>query len=384
MIIVDNLFCCLPQEKQDKIKTDIDCGVYSSIYLNQKNLIEEKNGYRCSKCGKFFPFLSISYQCEVKLPEAISKLKGKLIRYKKSADIFCGDYYYAKSKKFLHKYELCNDGNVQLTDEIPIIGDMCYVSISPEERFIAAESFNGTIEIVDTVAKIAVAKKKKCRSNGKFIFGKENELLYFDSRSIVSWEFLNGAERSVWQIPKEWETPEGQSVTCNNIIHNRVKGSFLFQLSAQNISYAVIIKDGQHRKTVPLPQLPTLCKITFAEEMNQYTFVCGGRIHVCDENFNTIEEIQYPHLTHISDGGGAFPITRLSIDSPDRAILSPDGGWILLDYFNYIILMDHRDYTIKHCVYSYTGKVASHMGFLDSNRFWYTWGNSTCVQDIDG
>ena len=118
--------------------------------------------------------------------------------------------------------------------------------------------------------------------------------------------------------------------------------------------------------------------------MNQYTFVCGGRIHVCDENFNTIEEIQYPHLTHISDGGGAFPITRLSIDSPDRAILSPDGGWILLDYFNYIILMDHRDYTIKHCVYSYTGKVASHMGFLDSNRFWYTWGNSTCVQDIDG
>ena len=39
MFINDTLFCCLSQEKQDRIKTDIDRGDYRTIYLNQKNLI---------------------------------------------------------------------------------------------------------------------------------------------------------------------------------------------------------------------------------------------------------------------------------------------------------------------------------------------------------
>ena len=43
MFINDTLFCCLSQEKQDRIKTDIHRGDYRTIYLNQKNLIEEKD-----------------------------------------------------------------------------------------------------------------------------------------------------------------------------------------------------------------------------------------------------------------------------------------------------------------------------------------------------
>ncbi len=32
--------------------------------------------------------------------------------------------------------------------------------------------------------------------------------------------------------------------------------------------------------------------------------------------------------------------------------------------------------------FSYTGKTAQHMGFVDNKHFWYTWGDTTYFQEI--
>ena len=67
---------------------------------------------------------------------------------------------------------------------------------------------------------------------------------------------------------------------------------------------------------------------------------------------------------------------------PYRAILSPDGGWVLLDYFTTLILMKRSDQKIHFCLFSHTGRTITGAGFLDALHFWYVWGDSTYVQEI--
>ncbi len=53
-ILIDgNLFCCLSQEQQEEIRTDIGNKKFQTVYHYQENLIKEKTGYRCSVCGDF-------------------------------------------------------------------------------------------------------------------------------------------------------------------------------------------------------------------------------------------------------------------------------------------------------------------------------------------
>ncbi len=331
--------------------------------------------------------MTIDYQNKATAPESISKIKGKLTKYKKNADIFCGDHYYAQSKRTLQKYELVSSRYAQLTDEIPVKGDLFHAITSQKDRYVAIESFNGTIEIVDTNAKTSIAKKKNSKINGAFTFSKERDLLYFGNNAIKRWDFIEDTEDVIWSVPLEWIQSDGHEkalpCVCNNIIYNSTSDTYLFQCTAKNTTYAVFIKDNKLMKTVLLPPIPTLCKLVYVKELNLYTFVSKGEIHLCDENFDTIEVFSYPGIIHISNGGGFFPITRQNSSYPHRTFLSPDGKWILLDYFNSIILIDHNNYNLKHCIFSFTGKAATHMGFLDAKRFWYTWGNSTYMQEID-
>ena len=386
MFIDNYLFCCLSQEMQQEIKTDIDRGVSDTVYKNQKNLIEEKRGYRCNNCGKFYPFLTVEYQNKIITPEAIPKIKRKPLKNKKASDIFCVDHYYAQNKRTIQKYELSADGSAHLTDEIPSSVDLLYAAVSRDDRYIVIENFNGTIEIVDTNTKASVVKKKNKKIHGAFIFSEDNELLYFESYAIKKRNFNEGTESVVWSVPREWirsQDGEDSPCVCNNIIYNCANDTYLFQFAVKIKTYAVFIKDKKTIKTVRLPKIPSLCKLVYNKELKLYTYSSEDQIYICDENFETIEAFSYPTLTSISSGGGWFPITRHNAFYPHRTFISPDGRWILLDCFNYIFLMDHKDYTLKHCIYSYNGNAATRMGFLDSDRFWYTWGNSTYIQEID-
>lgn len=119
-----NLFCCLSKEQQEEAKTDIENNKFKTVYNYQENFVKEKTGYRCSICGKFYPYLSIKYDNELIAPEDISKLKGKLKKYKKASTVFYGEHYYAYNKKTLLKFEMDAEQNMQQTDVIPIMGEV--------------------------------------------------------------------------------------------------------------------------------------------------------------------------------------------------------------------------------------------------------------------
>ena len=387
MIIDDNLFCCLTQEEQERLKRDIENNNFKAVYHYQKNFVQEKTGYRCSICGAFYPYLQIKYKDEMIAPEGIAKLKGELKKYKKASTVFCGNHYYAQSKKTLLKFDMDADKNMQQTDVIPIMGDVYQVIMSQDEKYIATENFNGTIAIVDTCDKQMIAKKQKCKINGSFTFSTDGKwLLYFIKDAIWCWDFNENKEEIIWEVPEEWkssgEDKKEIHVVCNNVIYNPAKNTYLFQCMAGDITYVVSIKDKGLDEVIKLTKAPILSELVYMEEQKQYTLFSEDKGNIYDENFKLIERFECPDFVHISDGGGYFPITVHDYDYPRRIFLSPNGKWILIDYFNRVALMKRENYEIKYCLFSYTGKVAQHMGFMDSEHFWYTWGDTTYLQEI--
>lgn len=189
-LIDDMLFCCLTDEYKMELQQDIEQMSYKSTYRYQERLLREKTGYRCSVCGKFYPYLGIRHVNQIIEPEAFSKIQGKVVKYKKAATIFCGNHYYAYNKNTLLKYELDEASVMQQTDMIPIMKDVYHITISLDEKYIATETVKGTVCIVDLETKQTVAKKQKRKVMNSFVFHKDGQkLYYFFEHAIWCWSF---------------------------------------------------------------------------------------------------------------------------------------------------------------------------------------------------
>ena len=384
--LFDFVFCCVTEE-QEKLVIDGQCkNMPVPIYRAQENLVKEKHGYRCSKCGREYPFLQLEYDNARIDPRSFAKSTGFLQKGKKAADIFCGSFYYAKNKKTLQKYERNPDGIFQQTDAIPVMNDTYHGILSRDGRYIATETFGGTICVIDVDAKQSIAKKSGSRINGSFIFVEDNKLLYFHEDAVWCWDVPEKKERILWHVPEQWKKSGDPKKTihivCRNVFHNETERASIFVLGAGDATYTIFFRNLECVRSVKLPESASGSKLVFSEGINQYTLSENGTVNIYDTDFQLVEQFTPPVFHKIHDGGGIFPVTRHKVGQPDRTFLSPDGKWLLLDYFNYLILMSREDRKIRFCLFSYTGKVAQHMGFVDRYRFWYTWGDTTYIQNM--
>lgn len=384
--LFDFVFCCLSQEQQEMVYTAAENHDPRAVYDAQQNLLREKHGYRCSICGKFYPYIELDYR-ETRIdPRKYAKVAGNLRKGRKAAVVFDGQYYYAQNKKTLLKFEANTDDVFQEIDTLPIMGEVYHTIISSDEKYIATETFGGTIAVLDVNTKQYIAKKRQTKINGKFIFTQDNRILFFHKDNVTLWDFCKDIEQVVWCVPAEWkncEDPQKQiHIVCANIIYNRKEQTYLFVCDAGERTYVVALKDLQLIQVVELPKKPANSKLVFEDNLNQYTLPTSGNVIVYDSDFRVVETIATPHIIKNHDGGGMFPVTRHVNKNPNRVFLSSDGKWLLLDYFTSVILMRHEGVSIEYCLYSYTGRVAQHMGFIDNNHFWYTWGDSTYIQEI--
>ena len=384
--LFDFVFCCLSQEQQEMVYIAAENHNPRAVYDAQRNLLREKHGYRCSICGKIYPYIELDYR-ETRIdPRKYAKAAGTLRKGKKAAVVFAGQWYYAQNKKTMLKFEADSSGVFQETDMIPIMGEVYHTIVSGDEKYIATETFGGTIAVLDVNTKQYIAKKRQRQINGKFIFTQDNRLLFFCKDDITLWDYYEDTEQVVWSVPAEWkncEDPQKQiHIVCANIIYNREEQTYLFVCDAREKTYVVVLKDLQLKQVVELPGKPANSKLVFEVNLNQYILPTNDKVIIYDSDFHIVETIVPPHIAKNHDGGGIFPVTRHVTKNPNRVFISPDGNWLLLDYFTSVVLMRHEDFNVEYCLYSYTGKVAQHMGFVDNNHFWYTWGDTTYIQEI--
>lgn len=385
--LFDFVFCCLSEEQKKTIGFAMENRDSKPVYYAQQNLLREKHGYRCSICGRFYPYIELDYQDTRIDPRKYAKAAGTLRKGKKAAAVFNGLHYYATNKKTLLKFEADSDGAFQEIDTIPIMGEVCHIIASGDEKYIATETFGGTVAVLDVYSKQYIAKRRQTKINGNFIFTQDNRILFFHKGNITLWDFCKDTEQVVWSIPAQWrncEDPQKQMhIVCANMIYNRNEQTYLFVCDAREKTYVVVLKDMQLKQVVELPGKPASSKLVFEDNLNQYTLPTNDNVMIYDSDFHILETIVPPYIVKNHDGGGMFPVTRHVIKNPNRVFLSPDGKWLLLDYFTSVILMRHEGFSIEYCLYSYTGKVAQHMGFVDNDHFWYTWGGSTYIQEIE-
>ena len=282
------------------------------------------------------------------------------------------------------KYEPVSHFHFHPTDTTPLMSGVYHVVISQDEHYIATKTFSGTLQIIDLHTKNAIATRRNMKINGAFIFAPNHKLPYYYQEAIHCWDYYNGQDIILWWVPPHWkQSGHLQNIICTNTIYRESDCTCLFVLAASDKTYLRPITNEMPSPTVTLPKLPIGCELVWNEDTKLYTMPTGDHVVIYDANFHAAETFSPPHLLKYHDGGGLFPISRHEIRYPNRTFLSPDGKWLLLDYFTCLILMRREDHSILFCLFSHTGKVAQHMGFSDATHFYYTWGNTTYIQPID-
>ena len=227
------LTCCRTDAEREQMRVDEASGDHRARYRVQSNLTQEKTGWRCATCGKFHPMVEVHYNGVNLDRKPLSKPLGRRVKYKKAAGVFRGDHYYATQKKVILRFDIDSSGTGVLTDEIPIMGDVEYFTVSGDDQLIATETFGKTAAVIDAVTKETIAKRRKLEGGNNFRFFDRDHLIYFKHNTgIFLWNFREDRETCLWTPPESWRNPQNRLVVCCFHVLEPEKGTLVYQLTA--------------------------------------------------------------------------------------------------------------------------------------------------------
>ena len=373
------LTCCRTDAELEQMRKDVESGDRRARYRIQSNLTQEKTGWRCATCGKFHPMVEVHYNGVDLDRKPLSKPLGRRLKYKKWTRLFRGDHYYATQKKSLLRFDIDSSGTCVLTDEIPIMGDVEYFTVSGDDGLIATETFGKTAAVIDAVTKETIAKRRKLEGGNNFRFFDRDHLIYFKrDTGIFLWNFRECRETCLWTPPENWREPNKRPVVCCFNVLEPEKGTLVYQLTAGIWCFALILDGLIPREPIRLPDKLALTNMTYCAE--RYVLPLLDRAIVYDKNFRPIRELSYPEVTTRNDGG-IFPIETSTGDTPHHVHLSPNGRWALFDYHSELVLLDLEADNVRYFLWNHW-TTSNGAGFLDDHRLWYTWADSTYIMEL--
>ena len=373
------LTCCRTDAELEQMRKDVESGDRRARYRIQSNLTQEKTGWRCATCGKFHPMVEVHYNGVDLDRKPLSKPLGRRLKYKKWTRLFRGDHYYATQKKSLLRFDIDSSGTGVLTDEIPIMGDVEYFTVSGDDGLIATETFGKTAAVIDAITKETIAKRRKLEGGNNFRFFDRDHLIYFKrDTGIFLWNFRECRETCLWTPPENWREPNKRPVVCCFNVLEPEKGTLVYQLTAGIWCFALILDGLIPREPIRLPDKLALTNMTYCAE--RYVLPLLDRAIVYDKNFRPIRELSYPEVTTRNDGG-IFPIETSTGDTPHHVHLSPNGRWALFDYHSELVLLDLEADKVRYFLWNHW-TTSNGAGFLDDHRLWYTWADSTYIMEL--
>ena len=377
MMKTELLTCCRTEAELEQMQLDVDSGDRRARYRIQSNLAAEKNGWRCTTCGRFHPMVELRHNGVSLDLKPLSKPLGRRLKYKKAACIFRGDHYYATNKKTLLRFDIDAAGNGCLSDETPIMGDTEYVTVSSDGRYIATETFGNTATVIDARTKEIIAKRRKLCAKGTFRFVGGDRLVYFRyDEGIFLWSFREDRVVCLWKPPEDWREPNVRPVVCCFHVLEPGDERLVYQLTAGWRNHVLVLDGLTPFEPIRLPDVPALCTLTYSA--GRYILPTEDSVLVYDEEFRLTNELDYPEIITRNDGG-LFPIEIFTGYAPHHVHLSQDGTWALFDFHSELVLKNLETDEIRCFLWRST---CNGSGFLDDNRLWYTWADSTYIMDI--
>ena len=373
------LTCCRTDAELEQMRKDVESGDRRARYRIQSNLTQEKTGWRCATCGKFHPMVEVHYNGVDLDRKPLSKPLGRRLKYKKWTRLFRGDHYYATQKKSLLRFDIDSSGTGVLTDEIPIMGDVEYFTVSGDDGLIATETFGKTAAVIDAITKETIAKRRKLEGGNNFRFFDRDHLIYFKrDTGIFLWNFREDRETCLWVPPENWrEANVRPVVSCYNVLEPE-KGTFVYQLTAGCRNFILILDALTPREPIHLPDTPALCELTYCA--GRYILPTEDGALVYDESFRLIRVLPCLEIITRNDGG-IFPIETSTGDTPHHVHLSPNGRWALFDYHSELVLLDLEADKVRYFLWNHW-TTSNGAGFLDDHHLWYTWADSTYIMEL--
>ena len=373
------LTCCRTDAELEQMRLDEASGDHRARHRIQSNLTREKTGWRCSTCGKFHPMVEVHYNGVELDRKSLSKPLGRRLKYKKWTRLFRGDHYYAIQKKSLLRFDIDSSGTGVLTDEVPIMGDVEYFTVSGDDELIATETFGKTAAVIDAVTKETIAKRRKLQGGNNFRFFDRDHLIYFKHNTgIFLWNFRENLETCLWTPPESWRDPQNRLVVCCFNVLEPEKGTLVYQLTAGCRNFVLILDALTPREPIRLPDTPALCELTYCA--GRYILPTEDGALVYDESFRLIRVLPCPEIITRNDGG-IFPIEIFSGQAPYHVHLSPNGRWALFDYHSELVLLDLEADKVRYFLWNHW-TTSNGAGFLDDHRLWYTWADSTYIMEL--
>ena len=373
------LTCCRTDAELEQMRMDVESGDRRARYRIQSNLTQEKTGWRCATCGKFHPMVEVHYNGVDLDRKPLSKPLGRRMKFKKAAGVFRGDHYYATQKKSLLRFDIGSSGTGVLTDEIPIMGDVEYFTVSGDDQLIATETFGKTAAVIDAVTKETIIKRRKFQGGANFRFFDSDHLIYFKHNTgLFLWNFREDRETCLWVPPESWRNPQNRLVVCCFHVLEPEKGTLVYQLTAGVWCFALILDGLTPREPIRLPDKQALSSLTYCAE--RYVLPLLDRAVVYDKNFRPIRELAYPEVITRNDGG-IFPIEIFSGQAPYHVHLSPNGRWALFDFQAVLLLLDLEADNVRYFLWNHW-TTSNGAGFLDDHRLWYSWADSTYIMEL--
>lgn len=380
----DFLFCCLEEEEKKKVKNAIENSDFRTVYELQSWLVPKPKFFQCTRCGRKYPRIRIDYKGQMHMPEEYKNFPGTTKKYRKRADVFWGDHYYAQNKKELWKINMNEKDVWTLENEISIMGETMYLAISKDETYVATESQKGTLQIQNLLTGAVMAQKRKCKTTGSFLFLEEEEaLLYFYENRLWRWKFLQDSTEALVDFSKLYPEKEEGNIVCQTMLYHSNHKKYIFRLWNDGSTVLAESDLTEVKKIKEITGSSGSSKLLYHSENNMYTIAMEDKAIFLDEDFREIESIICPEIVTYSNGGGYFPMECHRNNTPERIYISPQGKWLLLDYFSNIILLRRSDCRIMYFLYHYNGRTSTNMGFVDEDTIWYNWGDSTYVHRID-
>lgn len=373
------LTCCRTEAELEQMRLSEESGDRKARYLIQSNLAAEKNGWRCTVCGRFHPMVELRHNGITLDLKPLSKPLGRRLKYKKAACIFRGDNYYATNKKTLQRFEIDASGSGVLSDETPIMGGTEYVTVSCDGRWIATETFGNTAAVIDVKTKKTIAKRRKFHANGTFRFVGSDRLVYFrHDEGIFLWNFRENRETCLWKPPEEWREPNLRPVVCCFNVLEPGDKKLVYQVSAGWRNYVLVLDRLTPFEPIRLPDAPALCYLTHCA--GRYILPVQDRALVYNEEFRLTDELCCPEIISRNDGG-LFPVVAFMGATPHHVHLSPNGMWALFDFHTELVLKNLETDEIRYFLWN-NWTTSNGAGFLDDNSLWYTWADSTYIMNI--